>query len=199
MSNSATPWTIACQTPLSIGFPRQEYWSAISFSRGSSQPKDLTQVSCNAGRFFTIWATGEALELGKHHTLEFFPWQSSKGWHFHRKAAGRGWRSPQGVKLIQGVGAVSGLSHKLRGRPPQWLTGQRVCLQCRRRRHRRWRFNPLGWEDPLEEAIATHSSTLAWRIPWTEKPGGLQSTGSHRVVHDWAQAVLNQYQPSPNG
>ena len=36
----------------------------------------------------------------------------------------------------------------------------------------------LGWEDPLEKGMATHSSVLAWRIPWTEKPGGLQSVGS---------------------
>ena len=39
-------------------------------------------------------------------------------------------------------------------------------------------------EDPLEKGMATHSSILAWRIPWTKKPGGLQSTGSHRVRHD---------------
>ena len=42
----------------------------------------------------------------------------------------------------------------------------------------------LGQEDPLEEDMATHSSILAWRIPWTEKPGGLQSTGSQTVGHD---------------
>ena len=42
----------------------------------------------------------------------------------------------------------------------------------------------LGWEDPLEEEIATHSSILAWEIPWTEEPGGLQSKGSQRVRHD---------------
>ena len=42
----------------------------------------------------------------------------------------------------------------------------------------------LGWEDPLEEGMATHSSTLAWRIPWTEEPGGLQSRGSQRVRYD---------------
>ena len=41
----------------------------------------------------------------------------------------------------------------------------------------------LGWEDPLEKGIAAHSSILAWRIPWTEEPGGLQSTGSQRVGH----------------
>ena len=39
----------------------------------------------------------------------------------------------------------------------------------------------LGWEDPLEENMATHSSILAWEIPWTEEPGGLQSTGLQRV------------------
>ena len=42
----------------------------------------------------------------------------------------------------------------------------------------------LGREDPLEEEMATHSSILAWRIPWTEEPGGLQSMGSQRVRHD---------------
>ena len=43
----------------------------------------------------------------------------------------------------------------------------------------------LGWEDPLEEDMAIHSSVLAWRIPWTEKLGGLQSTVLQRVGHDW--------------
>ena len=42
----------------------------------------------------------------------------------------------------------------------------------------------LGWEDSLEEGMATHSSILAWRIPWTEEPGGLQSMGSQRVGHN---------------
>ena len=42
----------------------------------------------------------------------------------------------------------------------------------------------LGREDPLEKEMATHSSTLAWKIPWTEKPGKLQSMGSQRVGHD---------------
>ena len=41
----------------------------------------------------------------------------------------------------------------------------------------------LGQEDPLEEGMVTHSSILAWRIPWTEEPGGLQSTGLQRVGH----------------
>ena len=42
----------------------------------------------------------------------------------------------------------------------------------------------LGWEGPLEESMATHSSILAWKLPWTEKLAGLQSIGSQRVGHD---------------
>ena len=44
----------------------------------------------------------------------------------------------------------------------------------------------LGQEDPLEREIATHSSVLAWKIPWTEEPGGLQTMGSHKVGHNRA-------------
>ena len=45
------------------------------------------------------------------------------------------------------------------------------------------RVRSLDWEDPLEKEMATHSSVLAWRIPWTEEPGGLQSTELQRVGH----------------
>ena len=48
----------------------------------------------------------------------------------------------------------------------------------------------LGQEDPLEKEMATHSSILAWRIPWTEEPGGLQSKGSQRTGHDGATNTL---------
>ena len=48
----------------------------------------------------------------------------------------------------------------------------------------------LGWKNPLEEEIAIHSSILAWRILWTEEPGGLQSMGSQRVGHDLATKQL---------
>ena len=49
---------------------------------------------------------------------------------------------------------------------------------------RETRDRSLVWEDPLEKDMATHSSTLAWKIPWTEEPGRLQSMGSQRVGHD---------------
>ena len=47
----------------------------------------------------------------------------------------------------------------------------------------------LCWEDPQEEGMATHSSISAWRIPWTEEPGGLQSMGSQKVEKDWATGM----------
>ena len=49
----------------------------------------------------------------------------------------------------------------------------------------------LGWEDPLEKEMATHSNILAWRIPWTEKPGRLQSMGSKRVRYYWVTNTLS--------
>ena len=50
---------------------------------------------------------------------------------------------------------------------------------------RETRVQSLDQEDPLEKGMATHSSILAWRIPWTEEPGGLQPVRSQRVGHDW--------------
>ena len=52
---------------------------------------------------------------------------------------------------------------------------------------------PLIWEDPLEEGMATHSSILAWRIPWTEVPDGLQSIGSQRVGHNRSTLACTGY------
>ena len=48
----------------------------------------------------------------------------------------------------------------------------------------------LGWEDPLEEGVATHSGTLAWTSPWTQEPGRLRSTVSHRVGHNSAHTHI---------
>ena len=54
---------------------------------------------------------------------------------------------------------------------------------------RETRFWALGWEDPLEKEMAIHSRTIAWRIPWTEEPGRLQSMGSQRVQQDWGTSL----------
>ena len=52
----------------------------------------------------------------------------------------------------------------------------------------------LNWEDPLEEEVATHSCILAWRIPWTEEPSGLQSMGLQRVGHNWVTNIFTYFQ-----
>ena len=55
--------------------------------------------------------------------------------------------------------------------------------------YRETRVRSLGWEDPLEKEMATHSNILAWEIPWMQEPGGLQSTGSQRVGHNWTTSL----------
>ena len=52
----------------------------------------------------------------------------------------------------------------------------------------------LGWEDPLEKEMAIHSSTIAWKIPWTEEPGRLQSMGSQGVGHNWVTSLRSSKQ-----
>ena len=65
------------------------------------------------------------------------------------------------------------VAQRLKHLPPMWETQVRS----------------LGREDPLEKEMVTHSSILAWRIPWAEKPGKLQSMGSQRLGHDWATSL----------
>ena len=67
---------------------------------------------------------------------------------------------------------------------PRGHSWQRTCLPVKEL----W-VRSLGQEDPLEKEMAIHSSTISWKIPWTEEPGRLQSTGSQRVGHDWATSL----------
>ena len=72
---------------------------------------------------------------------------------------------------------------------PDDTSGKEPTCQCRRHKI-------LGWEDPLEEEMATHFSILVWKIPWTEEPAGLQSMEAPRVRHDWsnlAQHSIRMY------
>ena len=63
-----------------------------------------------------------------------------------------------------------------------------------RARNRRDSGVILGWEDPLEKGVTNHSNILAWRIPWTDEPWGLQSLGSLRVGHDWSDLACMRAQ-----
>ena len=67
---------------------------------------------------------------------------------------------------------------------PRWLSGKEIYLPMQEMQETQ--VQPLGWEDSLEEKMATHSTLLAWKTPWTEELGRLQSIGLHRVRSDLA-------------
>ena len=127
-----TPWTIACQVPLSMEFPGQEYWSGLPFSILGKLPDPGIQPASLAS-----------------HALpgSFFTTAPSRNYQ---------------------------------------------------------QFASTSWSCP-EKAMAPHSSTLAWKIPWTEEPGRLQSMGSLRVGHDWVTSLSlftfmpwrRKWQPTP--
>ena len=111
-----TPWTVAYQAPLSMGFSRQEYWNRLLFP----SPGDLPNPGIEPGSLALQWILYNCAT----------------------------WEAP-----------VVGLTdHKNNANTCRWL----------------------------EKEMATHSSTLAWKIPWMEDPGRLQSIGLQRVGHDWA-------------
>ena len=101
----------------------------------------------------------------------------------------------QNRNTVAGKGLITKNGH-IMTRPHLWspmcwwasLVAQRV--KCLPAMQETW-VRSLGQEDPLEKEMATHSSTLAWKIPWTEKPGRLQSMGSQRVGHNWATSLLS--------
>ena len=154
-------------------------WVAIPFSRGSSPPRDQTPVSWTAGRVFTVWATREALYYIQL-LLKFpqlFLWPSV---YPFLKAA------------VTNYHKVSGLNQ---------VTTHTYFLTVLDVRTLKW----VSLGQNQEKAMAPHSSTLAWRIPWTEEPGRLQSMGSWRVGHNWATSLSlftfmhwrRKWQPTP--
>ena len=78
-----------------------------------------------------------------------------------------GWRQLRQTQLLSNVQLSPTLTGSSVGQEPTFNAGDQV--------------QPLGREGPLEKGMATHSSILAWRIPWTEEPGGLQAMGSHKL------------------
>ena len=91
--------------------------------------------------------------------------------------------APSARRVNGGILSQEGIQGREGGiKKPCWtsLVSERQSLPAMQERQ----VPSLGWEDPLEEGTGSHPSVLAWRIPWTEKPGGLQSIGSQRVGHD---------------
>ena len=174
---------------------------AIPFFRRSSQSRDQPWVSCISGRFFTIWVTREDQMEG----LEYSIWTIFSRSFFSK---GRGQRNEamtgkrcefkgRECPMFASWGKLSCSDGKLitqERRTMQmwnlwvlWVPGTSLVAQMVKNlptieKTRVW---SLGREDPLEKGMAIHSSILAWRIPWTEEPGRLQSMGLQRVAHDW--------------
>ena len=143
-------------------------WVAFPFSRGSSQPRYRTQVSCITGGFFSSWAIREII-LGcvikvksERCFLCRYLAEVERNFFGYRLNLAQ----PQGLSVAQTVKNPPAMQET-------WV----------------W---PLGGLDPLGKGMTTHPSILAWRIPWTEEPGGLQSVGSRRVRHNWVTDTLMQ-------
>ena len=183
-STLATPWTV-CSPPGSsvhgILQARILEWVAISFSRGSSWPRDWTQVSCTAGSFFTDWATKEAPRWwtgpAEHKPHPPGLCCSSRLWHQEAILAfSVAFPDPPSAIQPQPLKrSPAFFTPRLpSGRRPLNLSGRLPLAHLKIVRCPR---------SPVKEKT-THSSTLAWRIPWTEEPGGLWSKRSQRVGHD---------------
>ena len=198
------------------------------YSRGSSQPRDWTQVSWIAGRLLTIWASRKAQsnitgvlterKIRAQSHMEGIVWRQGKGrwgkqralrrnqsyWHLDLGLlASRLWENkfllfkpPSLWSFV--MAALSRIISTLSA-PPYFFTDTQTCslklllgvpgcsvvknLPAMQETQEMWVWS-LGQEESLVEDMATHSSILAWRILWTEEPGGLQSMGAQRVMHD---------------
>ena len=158
----ATPWTIACQAPLSIGFSRQEYWSGLTcpppgnLPNKGIKPASLTSPAL-AGRCFTTSATWEdyvcvciCMYVYIYTYIHMYVYIYIYMYLYtHTHTGFSGGSAEKNLPTMQEMQVRS-----------------------------------LGWEDPLEKEMATHSSIIAWRIPWTEEPSKLKSMGLQGVGHD---------------
>ena len=134
-------------------------WVAIPFSRGSSQPRDQTQVSCIMRLILS-----QLSHKGSPRILECVAYHLSRG-----SFQPNNWTR---VSCIAGGFFTS------------WVTRASLVAQTVKSLPamcQTW-VQSLGWEDPLEKKMTTHSSILAWKIPWMEDPGRLPSMGSHGVT-----------------
>ena len=139
-------------------------WVAFPFSRGSSQPRDRSQVLCIAADSLPAEPQGKPKLQTSFYFHPFFYWCVFSVLRSYPVSH---------ISITRYFSLASLVAQRLKRLPPMGET-------------RVW---SLGREDPRGKEMVTHSSTLAWRIPWTEEPGRLQSMGSQRVGHDWATSL----------
>ena len=180
----ATPWTAAYQAPPSMGFSRREYWSGVPlpsppvlYSRTllfntidrEAWRAAVRGVAKSQTRLRDNWTDWYTIDI---HLVQFF--------HYHKLPFPE---HPLHISICTSL--IKYFYFMLGGFPRSSVKNLHVMQEIQV-----W---SLGWEDPLEKKMAPHSSTLAWKIPWTEEPGGLQSMGSQRVTHDWATSLSLYY------
>ena len=172
-SQSWEDWREGTHTPCnSLWWCRISALSPENLRRTHTEKQSVQQLACTL-RVSRSWRTrevGGATRMGG----TWGHMKAKSNWS-HRPARFWNW-----TKNFNGKSGIS-----------KWLPQYRSLYSCVAQlvknlpAMREIQVHSLGREDPLEEEMATHSSILAWRIPWTEEPGGLQSTASRRVGHDW--------------
>ena len=168
-----TPWTVVHQALLFMGFPRQEYWSGLPFPIPEDLPhpgiKPTSPASpASAGEFFTAEPSRKPpLTLAISCQMSYITGE--------KKTFSKIYISPHFFMFIF-VHVKNSFKYQM------WAS---LVVQLVKNLPAMWEtwVQSLDWEDALEEGMATHSSFLAWRIPRTEEPGGLQSMESQRVEH----------------
>ena len=162
-SGTVSSRTIARQAPQPTGFPQQEYWSGLSFPPpGDLSDRGVELESLHRRQILYRWATAEVLDssLARVRTGTFYLYLFTLALFpissLRSSAVDIFTRASLVAQAVKNLPAVQETS-----------------------------VPSLGWEDSLQNGMATHSIIRAWRIPWTKEPGRLRSIGLQRVTHNW--------------
>ena len=222
----ATLWTVDLQTPLSMGFSKQEYWSRLPCSPPRNLPQTGTEPTSPASPALQVdslplspWGKKplrmrfnskiclRVVNKVEHFKIQCPPQNKEKGdgygigrhWlsnvYLKTFTGEKSWRKEEGQSSINDWPLFLGVLHTLVTGAP-YLRWQCFYLVAQMVKNlpaiqQTW-VQSLRREDSPEKGMATHCSTLAWKIPWTEESGGLQSMGSQRVGHDWATSIFTR-------
>ena len=165
-----------------MGFSRQEYWTGFLFPTPGDLPNPRIEpagleLPVLAGRYFTTASSGKPYYIEEDIINGKRCWINKEGRVQKRVMTFGNAKDNWDVgfrfshTFIEFMASL--VAQRLKHLPEMWESWVRS----------------LGQEDPLEKEMATHFSILAWRIPWGEEPGRLQSTGSQRVGQDWMTSL----------
>ena len=174
----ATPETAAHQAPSSLGFSRQEHWSGLPFPSPMHQSEKVAQSCLTLSDPMDCSLPGSSIHgIFQARVLEWgaIAFSKSELYHFLNRWCWANFLTPLIPSFLNSNADIIITIILLLLTPAMQETQVRS----------------LGQEDPVEKEMAPHSSILAWRIPWMEEPGGLQSMGSQIVGHDWATSTHN--------